>query len=113
MAQIETISSNPPTVLGSVGSLVSVELRQVYGASPSALGSLTSAEPTELDSLAGNSPSQIAPIESKRPVAWYPGGGTGGGNSWWYGDGPPSNEIPGVSGDLYYDTLTGNVYAFE
>lgn len=113
MAEIAVISSEAPVVLGEMVSPGSVEISGVYRVSPSELSSLRSEESVELDSVESQKPSTTSLIESRSPVAWYPGGEAGPGNSWWYGDGAPSSEIPAVSGDLYYDTLTGNVYSFE
>lgn len=113
MAEIAVISSEAPVVLGDMVSTGSVEISGVYGASLSELSSLRSGSAVELDSVESQTPATASAIDSRSPVAWYPAGEAGPGNSWWYGDGPPSSEIPAVSGDLYYDTLTGNVYSFE
>ena len=113
MAEIVSISSETPVMLGEMVSPGSVEIRGVYGASPFELSSLASENAVELALIESQKPSTASLIESRSPVAWYPAGEPGSGNSWWYGDGLPSSEIPAVSGDLYYDTLTGNVYAFE
>jgi hypothetical protein len=33
------------------------------------------------------------------------------GEKWWVGEGPPPELVPGAStGDLYWDSLTGDVY---
>lgn len=112
MAQIDTVRSNPPSVLGETVSPGSVEISPVHGASPAELSTLHPGTARELSSLEARQPAQTSPLDSLPPVVRVPGSDSGN-YSWWYGEGPPTSEIPADYGDMYYDTLTGNVYAFD